>query len=146
VLTLRFVYVIVDKLEKAGVKASTILAFPWKRKAPGPQAMGSRRIQKGRNGRFGVSTKTRDQIRVNIPEAVERTMKDRAILREDVENVILHAENSGEKFFNPSTGRFLASFRPGRVTYWVEYSGSDVEFFVHTAYSHRMEAKRGPGS
>ena len=51
----------------------------------------------------------------------------------------------GEKFINPSTGRTLASLRPGRVTFWVEYSRTEEEFQVHTAYSHRMETKRGKG-
>ena len=65
-----------------------------------------------------------EQIRLRIPEEVERLMEDRRILREDVQKVIHHAETTGEKFINPSIGRSLASFRPDRVTYWVEYSES----------------------
>lgn len=85
------------------------------------------------------------QIRLHIPEEVGRLMEGRAISREDVEKVIRHAEATGEKFVNPSSGRSLAFLRPGRVTYWVEYSGEGPDFEVHTAYSHRMEAKRGRG-
>jgi hypothetical protein len=87
-----------------------------------------------------------EQIRLTIPPDVARLMEDRAILPSDVEKVIAHAESTGEKFVNPATGRSLAHLRPGRVTFWVEYSGSDDGFHVHSAYSHRMEMKRGSGA
>jgi hypothetical protein len=86
-----------------------------------------------------------DQIRLHIPEEVGRLMEGRAISREDAEKVIRHAEETGEKFVSPANGHSLASYRPGRVTYWVEYSGESHDFIVYTAYSHRMEAKRGRG-
>ena len=84
-----------------------------------------------------------EQIRLHIPEEVERLMEDRRILREDVQKAIDHAETTGEKFINPSTGRSLTSHRPDRVTYWVEYSRVGEDYQVHSAYSHRMEMKRG---
>lgn len=87
-----------------------------------------------------------EQIRLHITEEVERLMEDRGILREDVQKAIHHAETTGEKFINPSTGRFLTSQRPDRVTYWVEYSRVGEDYQVHSAYSHRMEMKRGRGS
>ncbi len=83
-----------------------------------------------------------EQILLLISDEVERLMEDRGILREDVQKVIDHAERTAEKFVNPSLGRSLASFRPDRVTYWVEYSLSGKEFLVHSVYSHRMETKR----
>lgn len=84
-----------------------------------------------------------EQIRLHIPEEVERLMEDRRILREDLQKTIYHAETTGEKFINPSIGRSLTSLRPGRVTYWVEYSRVGEGYQVHSAYSHRMEMKRG---
>jgi hypothetical protein len=84
-----------------------------------------------------------EQIRLHIPEEVERLMEARGIRREDVQGVIHHAETTGEKFINPSLGRSLASLRPERVTYWVEYNGVGEDYHVHSAYSHRMEMKRG---
>jgi hypothetical protein len=86
-----------------------------------------------------------EQISLRISEEVGRLMEDRRILREDVQKVIHHAETTGEKFVNPSIGRSLASFRPDRVTYWVEYSAVGEDYQVHRAYSHRMEMKRGRG-
>ena len=86
-----------------------------------------------------------EQIRLHIPEEVERLIEGRHILREDLQKTIHHAETTGEKFINPSTGRSLASLRPDRVTYWVEYSLVGEDYQVHSAYSHRMEMKRGRG-
>jgi hypothetical protein len=87
-----------------------------------------------------------DQTRLHISEEVERLMENRGILREDIQKTIHHAEATGEKFINTSAGRFLASYRPDRVTYWVEYSPAGEAFQVHSAYSHRMEMKRGRGA
>lgn len=86
-----------------------------------------------------------NQIRLHIPEEVERLMGDRRILREDLQKTIHQAETTGEKFINLSTGRSLASYWPGRVTYWVEYSRVGEGYHVYRAYSHRMEMKRGRG-
>jgi hypothetical protein len=86
-----------------------------------------------------------EQIRLHIPTEVERLIEDRRILRKDLQKTIYHAETTGEKFINPSTGRSLASLRPDRVTYWVEYSRVGEDYQVHSAYSHRMEMKRGHG-
>jgi hypothetical protein len=86
-----------------------------------------------------------ERIRLEISEEVERLMEARQILKEDVQKTIHHAETTGEKFIHPDTGRSLASLRPDRVTYWVEYSQGDEGFRVHTAYFHRMEMKRGRG-
>jgi hypothetical protein len=85
---------------------------------------------------------TYEEIRLHIPEELERLMEDRRILREDVQKTIHHAETTGEKFINPSTNRSLASLRPNRVTYWVEYSLVEEDYRVHSTYSHRMEMKR----
>ena len=86
-----------------------------------------------------------EQIRLRIPAEVERLMEQRSILRQDVQRAIHNAETTGAKFNNPSNGHCLTSYRPDRVTYWVEYSRAGEEYQVHTAYSHRMEMKRGRG-
>ncbi len=48
---------------------------------------------------------------MHIPDEVEQLMEGRGITREDLQKVIHHAETTGEKFINPSTGRSLASLR-----------------------------------
>ena len=79
-----------------------------------------------------------DPMRIEIPENVRKLMENRMILIDDVRQVISHAEASGEKMLNQETGRQIAHFRPGCVTYWVEYSSQGSGFVVHNAYSHRM--------
>jgi len=93
----------------------------------------------------GEHIETYEQIYLQMSEEVERLVEYRHILKEDLQKTIHHAETTGEKFINPSTSRSLASFRPGRVTYWVEYSSTGEAYQVHSAYSHRMEMKRGRG-
>jgi hypothetical protein len=88
----------------------------------------------------------KEGIELQISEDLKRTMETRGIRRNDVEEVIRHAENTGEKFVHTETGRSLASLKLNRVTYWVEYNASGEESVVHRAYSHRMEMKRGTGS
>ncbi|MGA3161995.1 MAG: pyridine nucleotide-disulfide oxidoreductase/dicluster-binding protein [Terracidiphilus sp.] len=80
-------------------------------------------------------------IALHISEEVSALLEERMILVEDVRRTIAHAEQTGDKIENPATGRFVASFRPVSVTYWVEYSPEDDGFEVHNAYSHRMEVR-----
>ena len=83
-----------------------------------------------------------EKILLHITKDVESLLEQRGIKQEDILNTIHHAETTGEKFINRNTRHFLASFRPDRATYWVEYSKHDDKYEVHTAYSHRTEMKR----
>ncbi len=76
---------------------------------------------------------------VHIPADVLETMEERRILREDALRVVRHAEATGDRFLNRDNGHFLASLRPVRVTFWVEYSVGEDGCTVHDAYCHRME-------
>jgi hypothetical protein len=80
-------------------------------------------------------------IALHISEELSTLLEERMILVEDVRRTIAHAEQTGDKIENPANGRFVASFRPVSVTYWVEYSPEDNGFTVHNAYSHRMEVR-----
>ncbi len=91
----------------------------------------------------GETMDTPITIQFQIAPAIERLLTDRRILVEDLRQTVHHAETTGEKFINPTTGRSLAFFRPERVTYWVEYSRMGDDYQIHSAYSHRMEMKRG---
>jgi glutamate synthase (NADPH) small chain len=75
---------------------------------------------------------------ITTPE-VEQVMEQRMITAEDIRQVIAHAESTGEKMEDPTAGRFLATYRPAVVSYWVEYSIQGKAFAVHNAYSHRMK-------
>ena len=86
-----------------------------------------------------------EQIRLHIPDDVERLMENRLILKEDLQKAIHLAETTGKKLISPSMGRSLTSYRPKTVTYWVEYSRIGEEYQVHSAYSHRMGMRTGGG-
>ena len=85
--------------------------------------------------------KLRRDIRLNlyIPEKVRDLMERRMILLEDLRQVIDYSEGTRNRLLNRKTGRYLAHFKPGTVTYWVEYSATEDGFAIHNAYSHRME-------
>ena len=79
-------------------------------------------------------------IRLVLPEPILKEVEERLILVEDMQKVIEHAERTGKRMFNSSTHHYLAYYKPGSVTYWVEYTPQeDGSFLVHKAYSHRME-------
>lgn len=80
-----------------------------------------------------------ESIRLEIPDALSRTLEERLILEEDIRQVIDHAERTGLKLLNPDTGHLLAHHKPASVTYWVEYSRQEETYVIHNAYSHRME-------
>ena len=69
------------------------------------------------------------------PEVLAR-LEGRHILTEDVTTVLRHAADNG--FLDRRSGHYLTSWRPSRVTYWVEYAPEGDGFRVYDAYSHRM--------
>jgi len=80
-----------------------------------------------------------ESIDLEISDDVKEIMENRLILVEDVQKVIEHAEESGNKLYNEETGRYLAHFRPVAVTYWVVYTRHGNKYRIHNAYSHRMQ-------
>ncbi|MCK9294316.1 MAG: 4Fe-4S dicluster domain-containing protein [Desulfobulbaceae bacterium] len=77
-------------------------------------------------------------IKLVIAPQVMELMNKRHILEDDLQKVIHQAEQTGRRLVDPENGHFLASFKPVRVTYWVEYQPGKQGFIVHNAYSHRM--------
>ncbi|MFP5258625.1 MAG: pyridine nucleotide-disulfide oxidoreductase/dicluster-binding protein [Acidobacteriota bacterium] len=73
-----------------------------------------------------------------IPDAVRRVMEARHVLDADVARTIAHAEATGRKFTDTSTGRHLAGYATARVTYWALYELQGGAAHIHAAYSHRM--------
>lgn len=84
-------------------------------------------------------------IKLIIAPEVWEVLERRRILSEDLQKVVYHAEQSGQKLTHPDTGHFLAGFRPYKAVFWVEYSAGPEGYKVHNAYSHRMEVKPGGG-
>ncbi|HMK65281.1 MAG TPA: (Fe-S)-binding protein, partial [Thermodesulfobacteriota bacterium] len=86
-----------------------------------------------------MEKKEHQKIKLLIAPGVRALLEERRILDEDLQRVIQHAEESGEKFYNASTERFKAAFRPYKAMFWVEYRPSEDGFIVFNAYLHRME-------
>lgn len=82
---------------------------------------------------------TYEKIELIFSDSVRELMETRLILVEDLQKVIEYAETTGNKLVNRETGHSLAHHKPASVTYWVEYSPQGDAFFIHNAYSHRME-------
>jgi len=91
----------------------------------------------------GVAAEDFENIRVACTEAGAAAMEERRILTSDVQKVLLQAEKSGKHLVHGETGRFLASFRPAVVTYWVEYEQTDEGYLVHNTWCHRMKIQGG---
>lgn len=78
-------------------------------------------------------------ISLRIRPEVLDLLNERRILEEDLQKVIHQAEASGRYLINPANSHRLASLRPTRVTYWVEYEPTDLGYLIHNGYSHRMQ-------
>ncbi|MBP1761125.1 MAG: pyridine nucleotide-disulfide oxidoreductase [Firmicutes bacterium] len=77
-----------------------------------------------------------------IPEEVWNIMDERYILLEDIEEVIKHAQETGERFYNPEDSSYLANHRIANVTYWVRYLEKEGSIQIVSVYSHRMEVNK----
>jgi hypothetical protein len=86
------------------------------------------------------------KIVLHMTPEVRALLEERRILVEDLQKVIHRAETTGARLVHPKTGHFKASFKPYKVTFWVEYSPADEGYIVHNAYSHRMEVSGGISS
>lgn len=71
---------------------------------------------------------------------LERQLEEAHILQSDIAAAIVRAEAEGYKLINQMTGRFTTSYRPGHVTFWVEYAPEGDGYRVHNTYCHRMSA------
>ena len=94
-------------------------------------------------GEGGRAVEPWQAIELYIPGDVQARLDARRILVEDIQRVVYHAQESGDKLCHKVSGRFLASFRPRTVTFWVEYSPREQDFEIHNAYSHRMTLESG---
>jgi Fe-S oxidoreductase len=146
-----------DNLAAAGKRVLHILdilfadpqnADPAARKRPGwsqrkeNRARLKERFKQALWGEKPVEKKEHECILIRISPQVRNILEERRILDEDIKKVILHAQRSGQTFFNEKTGRYRASFKPYNVTFWIEYSQNENAFDIHNAYSHRMEVVR----
>jgi len=77
-------------------------------------------------------------IKLQKSQFVQDLLDARHILDEDIKRVIDHAEQTGEKLYQPGTNRFLSKLRIKEACFYVEYEPIGEAYQVHTAYSHRF--------
>jgi hypothetical protein len=147
-----------DNLAGAGKRALHLLdlvfpppadADPAARKRPGWSRRQDNREQLNERMRKEIWKETmpnKNEAHRDIELVMTREMKvrleNRRILKTDVQKVLHNAVQTGNAFVNEETGHSLASFRPNRVTFWVEYSPDEEgRYVIHNAYAHRMEAR-----
>ncbi len=92
--------------------------------------------QQGEPG--GAGAEEHDRITLVMTEDVRRTADKRRILESDIKRVIDHAETSGRKLHNATSGVYRGYLKFGNVTFWVEYTPVEGGYRVHNAYCHRM--------
>lgn len=86
-----------------------------------------------------VAYENEQAITLHIAEDVRELMEKRMILVEDVREVVEWAEKTGNRLVNRTTNHFLTHYRPGTVTFWVEYSPEDEGYAIYNVYCHRMQ-------
>lgn len=82
-----------------------------------------------------------DDPELVLASGVEAMLEDRRILLADLRRAVGEALSSGRLLADADPaggGRLLASFRPRRVTFWVEFVPKDGRCRVLRAWSHRM--------
>ncbi|MDR1206790.1 MAG: NAD(P)-binding protein [Peptococcaceae bacterium] len=91
----------------------------------------------------------RTAMKLLMDETLTQRMSDDLILEEDVQAVITHCEQTGQKIVKPGAGSFSGHLRRGIITYWVEYTPAKdggascdadhgASYRVLNVYSHRM--------
>ncbi|SDE43299.1 pyridine nucleotide-disulfide oxidoreductase/dicluster-binding protein [Sporomusa acidovorans] len=79
-----------------------------------------------------------DGPRLFISPQVRRLLEERLIDEGNIEKVIRYAEEHNRKLLRPADNHFVAGFKPGIITYWVEYAPKDEGYEIYNAYSHRI--------
>ncbi len=67
-------------------------------------------------------------------EVVAASLASRNIRDEELQEVIRHGEDTGQKFYHPEQGLFLSSKRIGEASYYVVYSVEEAQYIIHSAY------------
>lgn len=80
-------------------------------------------------------------FRLNVPDSVKKILDERMLELDDIKQVVMHAENTGEKIMNAGTRHYISHLVIGNVTCWAEYSVRDDGYTLHNAYFHRVSIR-----
>lgn len=84
-----------------------------------------------------------DLLPLEVAPALLDELEAHHILLTDVQEAVTRVERHRAYFVNETNGHRLGSWRPRRVTFWVEYTAADGRYVLHGAWCHRMHV---PGS
>lgn len=82
-------------------------------------------------------------FQLEIPQEVRRIMVDRRILKDDLIQVISHAEETGVKLYQQDSDRYMAKLHMNDVYFYAEYSPIEGGYQIHNTYSHRFLLEEG---
>lgn len=119
-------------------------------KIPAPKPISRRDFAKGSMAVFGAYSSfaqedsplsaAAKEMKLEIPQSVQKLLDDRHILEEDIRRVIDHAESTGLKLYQPGTKNFLSKLRIYQALFYVEYSQVEKNCYkIDTAYLHRFK-------
>ncbi|MDR1727710.1 MAG: hypothetical protein LBT74_07260 [Acidobacteriota bacterium] len=76
---------------------------------------------------------------------IEALMVERIITDDDIRRVIVNAEATGRKLYQPGSDHFLSKLRIGQVYFYVEYSKTgESAYKVHATWAHRFIILKEP--
>lgn len=87
-----------------------------------------------------ITMEKEPELTLYLDEALEQKLEARHILKREIKQAIAQAELHQLKLLNPTNGHLTTSYRPGNVTFWVEYLPESDGFRLINAYTHRMQA------
>ncbi len=79
------------------------------------------------------------KIALSISSEVEQQLDERRILEDDIRQTLYQCEQE-KSFFTHSDGRIQATARLGDVSFWVEFTRENGQFYILRCWSHRMTA------
>lgn len=101
--------------------------------------LGERRIRRARlKASFLGETINEEPSKVSIAGHLIPMLEERHILLSDLEEALSVIEEKKLWFLNVENRHRLGSWRPRRVTFWVEYEVRSGGYYVHDAWCHRM--------
>ena len=82
-----------------------------------------------------------EKLHVIINDNLKQKLNKNLILEDEVIDVIIYCETSGNKVLNLKSQTYCGYKKIGYVTYWVEYRNSNESIELINAYTHRITIK-----
>ena len=81
------------------------------------------------------------EIKLKLSDELKQRLSDRHVSEDEVKQVIHHAEETGDKAYQPDANRYLAKLQIGSATFYADYSVEEGAYLVRSAYAHKAELK-----